>query len=99
MATFADDTSILTTKKSAKDSNEALQTAFESINTWTKKWRIKLNQQKSVHVVFITMQNPVNNNLYLDGIKTLFQQRQIPRYVFGHKVKMERARQKEKYRT
>ena len=69
MATFADDTSILTTKKSAKDSNEALQTAFESINTWTKKWRIKLNQQKSVHVVFITMQNPVNNKLYLDGIK------------------------------
>ena len=60
METFADDTAILTTIKSARDSKELL---------------------------------------YLDGIKTLFQQRQIPRYVFGHKVKMERARQKEKYRT
>ena len=50
MATFADGTAILTTKKSAKDSNEALQTALDSINTWTKKWRIKLNHQKSVHV-------------------------------------------------
>ena len=68
MPTFADDTAILTTNKSAKDSNEALQSALDSINTWTKKWRIKLNHQKSVHVVFTTMQIP-DYNLYLDGIK------------------------------
>ena len=65
MATFADDTAILTTNKSAKDSNEALQSALDSINTWTKKWRIKLNHQKSVHVVFTTMQIPADYNLYL----------------------------------
>ena len=52
IATFADDTAILITTKSAEESTELPQTAVDSVISWAKKWRIKLNHQKSVNVVF-----------------------------------------------
>ena len=52
----------MTTKKSAEESDELLPTAVDSVISWSKKCRIKLNRQKLVHVVFTI-------NLYIDNIK------------------------------
>ena len=66
-ATFADDTALLTTGNSVKESTEALQTAINSVLQWTNKWRIKLNNLKLVHVDFSTKQiTPLN--IYIDDI-------------------------------
>lgn len=50
IATFADDTAILAIDESVDKSTTKLQKAIDQINKWTKKWSIKLNDSKSIHV-------------------------------------------------
>ena len=50
--TFADDTAILATGQDNKESIRKLNTSFSKIQAWTDKWRITLNESKSVHVDF-----------------------------------------------
>ena len=52
IATFANDTAILTVAKNENDSTAFLQTAVDEVLSWTKKNRIHLNSSKSVHVDF-----------------------------------------------
>lgn len=52
IATFADDTAILVTDSNIVDATRKLQTATDVILKWTKKWRIKLNESKSIHINF-----------------------------------------------
>lgn len=52
VATFADDTAILAVGPSVKESTKKLQEASNNISKWTNKWKIKLNESKSVHVNF-----------------------------------------------
>lgn len=52
ITTFAYDTSILVRGRIIEESTNTLQTAINQINTWTKKWRIKLNETKSTHTNF-----------------------------------------------
>ena len=52
VATFADDTAILAVGSSNEEATEKLQTAIDQMQKWTKKWRIHLNESKSVHVNF-----------------------------------------------
>ena len=52
MATFADDTAIMAVGDSGEEATEKLQRAVDKINNWTRKWLIKLNEAKSVHVDF-----------------------------------------------
>lgn len=52
VATFADDTAILAVGNSNEESTEKLQAAITQIHNWTKRWRIKLNESKSVHINF-----------------------------------------------
>lgn len=52
VATFADDTAIMSVSESLEISSQNLQIAVNQIQQWTKKWRIKLNESKSVHVNF-----------------------------------------------
>lgn len=54
IATFADDTAILSIADNNYDSIKNLQLSINKIQDWTKKWKIKLNQTKSVHVDFTT---------------------------------------------
>ena len=35
------------------ESTEKLQAAITKVQSWTRKWRIKLNETKSVHIDFI----------------------------------------------
>jgi hypothetical protein len=62
IATFADDTAIMAVGESVENSTQKLQTALTSVAIWTAKWRIKLNESKSVHINFTnkrTAQRPV----------------------------------------
>jgi predicted GIY-YIG superfamily endonuclease len=52
VATFADDTAILAVGSDNEESTGKLQTAINRIQKWTKKWHIKLNESKSVHINF-----------------------------------------------
>lgn len=65
IATFADDTAILAVGKTNEESTQKLQAAITKVYNWTKRWRIKLNQTKSVHINFTNKRLnyiPVNIN-------------------------------------
>ena len=60
IATFADDTAIMAVGNDIQETAKRLQTAINQISGWTKKWRIKLNENKSVHTNFTNRRmNPV----------------------------------------
>lgn len=52
IATFADDTAILATGDNVEESTSKVQRAAKAVSNWTKKWRIKLNETKSIHINF-----------------------------------------------
>jgi len=52
VATFADDNEIMAIGDSNTESTEKLQAAITKVQNWTRKWRIKLNETKSVHIDF-----------------------------------------------
>ena len=65
IATFADDTAILAVGNNTTISTQKLQSAVNQINDWTNRWRIKLNETKSIHVNFTNKKIehiPVNIN-------------------------------------
>lgn len=51
-ATYADDTAILVKNKNPILATECLQNNLQEIQEWTNRWRIKINEEKSVNVVF-----------------------------------------------
>lgn len=52
VATFADDTAILSSHTDPRLASRYLQNNLNMIEVWLKKWRIKVNASKSVHVTF-----------------------------------------------
>lgn len=50
--TFADDTAMLVTDENPATATESLQRHIRNIEKWTKKWRIKINESKSQHIIF-----------------------------------------------
>jgi hypothetical protein len=52
--TFADDTAVATDRDPAIASHK-LQTNLLSIQNWFKKWRMKANESKSIHITFTTL--------------------------------------------
>jgi hypothetical protein len=52
VATFADDTAIMVIGDNNSESTEKLQTAVTKVQRWTRTWRIKLNETKSVQIDF-----------------------------------------------
>jgi hypothetical protein len=53
-ATFADDTAVVATYRDPAIASHKLQTALLAIQNWFKKWRMKANGSKSIHVTFTT---------------------------------------------
>jgi Reverse transcriptase (RNA-dependent DNA polymerase)/Endonuclease-reverse transcriptase len=51
-ATYADDTAILSANGEPDKTSQTLQQAMETIQKWLKRWKIDVNTDKSVHVVF-----------------------------------------------
>lgn len=66
IATFADDTAIMAIGATHEEAVVKVQSAIDKISEWTKKWRIKLNESKSVHVDF-TNKNANYNPVYING--------------------------------
>lgn len=52
IATFADDMAILSASNCLAKATENLQSTLDDIFEWTKKWKIKINELKSVHVIY-----------------------------------------------
>jgi hypothetical protein len=64
-ATFADDTAVLATDSDPGIASQKLQTNLDAIQKWLKRWRIKANKSKSVHITFTTQREicpPVHIN-------------------------------------
>jgi hypothetical protein len=64
-ATYADDTAILSPHQDPTIASQRLQTTLNKIQSWMKKWRIRVNEGKSVQVTFTTLRNtcpPVSLN-------------------------------------
>jgi hypothetical protein len=53
-ATFADDTAVVTMDSVPAIASQKPQTDLLAIQNWFKKWRIKANESKSIHVTFTT---------------------------------------------
>lgn len=51
-ATFADDTAVLATHQNPVKASKYLQESLDNIEIWLKKWRLKANETKSIHVTF-----------------------------------------------
>jgi hypothetical protein len=52
LSTFADDTAILSNHSNTITASANLQTHLQSIEKWNRKWKIKINEEKSKHVTF-----------------------------------------------
>lgn len=52
VCTYADDTAILAVNVDASKASALLQISLDNISSWLNKWRIKVNETKSVHVTY-----------------------------------------------
>jgi hypothetical protein len=75
VATFADDTAIMAIGDNNSESTEKLQTAVTKVQRWTRKWRIKLNETKSVHIDFTDKRMSTSQSI---STATLFHMRTQP---------------------
>jgi hypothetical protein len=67
IATFTDDTAILTSALDPTSASEKLQKHLNTINRWLHKWKIPVTTTKSVQITFTTMRSRcpqvnINNN-------------------------------------
>lgn len=69
IGTFADDTVIMATSNNEKEATEKLQRALNKITKWTRDWKIKLNELKSVQVTYTLRKKNNQYNTYLNGIQ------------------------------
>lgn len=64
-AMFADDTAILATDEDQQTATDQLQRTLNNASDWTKRWKIKMNSDKSVHVNY-TLRKSVYHPVWLD---------------------------------
>lgn len=64
--TFADDTAILCSNKDAKEASKNMEEHLQLVDEWLNKWRIKVNETKSVHVTF-TLNRSTCPPIHLNG--------------------------------
>jgi hypothetical protein len=70
-ATFADDTAVMAVGESNENLTKKLLSDLNKIIIWTKKWRIKLNESKSVHINF-TNKRITQRPIYINGAQILY---------------------------
>ncbi len=68
LATFADDTAVLTAHESQAKATQQLQQSLNHVTKWTARWKIKLNESKCVHVMYTLRPKNIHHSLYLNGI-------------------------------
>jgi hypothetical protein len=52
LSIYADDTAIFSTHHNPDTATSNLQRHLQSIEQWTQKWRLKINETKSKHIIF-----------------------------------------------
>ena len=52
LSTFADDTAIFSTHPDSLTASHNLQAHLHNIETWFRKWKLQINENKSTHVTF-----------------------------------------------
>lgn len=67
IATYADDTAILTSDTDPEIASSALQNHLNLISIWATTWRVKINPEKSFHVPF-TLKKKNSPPLQLQGV-------------------------------
>ncbi|KAL4090282.1 hypothetical protein QTP88_025154 [Uroleucon formosanum] len=65
LAMFTDDTAILSTRNSQLTATDNLQRSIDNIFAWTRRWEIKINGDKSVHVNY-TLRKTENIQIVLN---------------------------------
>ena len=68
MATFADDTAVMATASTQEAAVDGLQKALDRISNWTKRWKIMLNEKKSVQVTFALHRRSPHFQTYLNNV-------------------------------
>ena len=68
VATFADDTAIMAIGSTLGEATNMLQGASDQIQQWTGKWKIKLNELKSVHINFTNKRIENSLPVTLNGV-------------------------------
>lgn len=68
LGTFADDTSILSTDEDPQNATINLQQHLDEIQKWLHKWKIKINETKSVQVNF-TLRRGQCPPVYINNVK------------------------------
>lgn len=82
IATFADDTAILSVSDSQLEATAKLQTAINRTQKWALTWKIKLHEQKSVHVMFTYRHTDLKHRVYLEN--QLIPQAESAKYLGMH---------------
>jgi hypothetical protein len=71
MVTFADDTAVMAIGETVDISTRKLQSAVNKVASWTRKWRINLNESKSVHIDF-TNNKIKQQPIFINGTKVQY---------------------------
>lgn len=66
VATFADDTAILSSHFDPVVASQNLQISLQSFSNWLNEWRIKVNESKSTHVTF-SLRSQICPPVYLNN--------------------------------
>ena len=106
VATFADDTAIMAVGDGVEEATEKLQRAVDKVSNCTRKWLIKLNEAKSIHVDFT---NKGRQHITINGkAHTTLKHSEIPWHdagcraalegeELGLKLKIKKKKRKKKY--
>lgn len=73
IATFADDTALLSVGANVDEATHKLQIASDKIESWTKLWKLKLNEAKSIHINFTNKMIREVVPVYINGIVVQFE--------------------------
>ncbi len=67
LATFVDDTALLTASTSYPIASSELQVVTNSVITWTNKWKLEINETKSAYIDF-ALRKYNNNPITVNGV-------------------------------
>ena len=81
LGTFADDTAIFATHEDPTIASLNLQEHLHIIEKWLKKWKIKVNESKSLHITF-TLQEGHCRAININ--QTIIPQREAVKYLGLH---------------
>ena len=67
MATYSDDTAIMAQGNTPAKAAAAVQHHLLALETWLRKWRIKINVDKSVQTTYFSLRRRPTRPIYMNG--------------------------------